>query len=86
MVVESNCSPVIPAKAGIHPAGGHCKLTGWIPAPEGDRNDRFADSLDDKMTNSIMDSCFRRNDRLADSLDDKMTNSIMDSCIRRNDG
>ena len=29
---NSNRSPVIPAKAGIHPDCGQCKFTGWIPA------------------------------------------------------
>jgi hypothetical protein len=27
-----NCSPVIPAKAGIHPDCGQYELAGWIPA------------------------------------------------------
>jgi hypothetical protein len=31
-IVKCGCLPVIPAKAGIHPAGGQCKLTRWIPA------------------------------------------------------
>ena len=28
-----------PSGAGIHPDVSQCRLTGWIPAPEGDRND-----------------------------------------------
>jgi hypothetical protein len=31
-VEKSNCSPVIPAKTGIHPDCDECKLTRWIPA------------------------------------------------------
>ena len=40
-VNDRNYSPsfLSPSGAGIYPAGGQCELTGWIPAPEGDRND-----------------------------------------------
>jgi hypothetical protein len=48
-MTAGDCSPIIPAKAGIHPAGGHVipakagihpaggqyKLTRWIPASAG---------------------------------------------------
>ena len=29
---QGTCTPVIPAKAGIHPDCSVCKLTRWIPA------------------------------------------------------